>query len=55
VETGEELHAPKDVALFEKVTLWPLTIFMILFGIFPALILGFFNGTFVALMQGLVK
>jgi NADH-quinone oxidoreductase subunit M len=55
VETGEELHGPKDVALFEKVTLWPLTIFMILFGIFPALILTFFNNTFVDLMQGLAK
>ena len=55
VETGAELHEPKDMALFEKVTLWPLTAFMVLFGIFPALIITFFNGTFVNLMQGLAK
>ncbi len=53
VETGAEVHEPKDLALFEKVTLWPLTIFMILFGLFPALILVFFNKTFVDLMTGL--
>jgi NADH-quinone oxidoreductase subunit M len=55
VETGAELHEPKDVALFEKVTLWPLAIFMIFFGIFPAAILTFFNGTFVTLMTSLAK
>jgi NADH-quinone oxidoreductase subunit M len=52
VETGAELHAPKDVALFEKVTLWPLVAFMILFGIFPAPLLNFFNTAFLALMNG---
>jgi NADH:ubiquinone oxidoreductase subunit 4 (subunit M) len=55
VETGGELHEPKDVALFEKVTLWPLTLFMILFGLFPAIILTFFNKTFVDLMTGLTR
>jgi NADH-quinone oxidoreductase subunit M len=55
VEGGPDGHEPKDVAMFEKVTLWPLTIFMILFGIFPALILTFFNGTFVNLMTALAK
>ena len=52
-ETGGELHEPKDLALFEKVTLWPLVAFMFLFGVYPAPILGFFNGTFVKLMSGL--
>ena len=55
VETGAELHEPKDVAFFEKVTLWPLAIFMILFGVFPALILTFFNGTFLTMMTSLAK
>ncbi len=52
VETGAVLHEPKDVAFFEKVTLWPLVAFMIFFGIYPAPILNFFNTTFVALMSG---
>jgi NADH-quinone oxidoreductase subunit M len=52
VETGEELHEPKDVALFEKVTLWPLVALMFFFGIMPAPLLSFFNTTFVQLMAG---
>jgi NADH:ubiquinone oxidoreductase subunit 4 (subunit M) len=52
VETGAELHEPKDVALFEKVTLWPLVAFMIFFGVMPAPLLSFFNTTFVQLMSG---
>lgn len=55
VETGADVHEPKDVAVFEKVTLWPLTAFMILFGLFPALILTFFNKTFVDLMTSLAR
>jgi NADH-quinone oxidoreductase subunit M len=51
VETGAELHEPKDLARFEKITLWPLTILMIFFGIFPAPILNFFNGTFQRFME----
>ncbi len=53
VETGAELHEPKDLAFFEKVTLWPLVALMVLFGVYPAPILNFFNTTFVALMNGL--
>ncbi|OQA46818.1 MAG: NADH-quinone oxidoreductase subunit M [Chloroflexi bacterium ADurb.Bin325] len=52
VETGAELHEPKDVASFEKVTLWPLVAFMILFGFFPAPLLNFFDTAFMALMNG---
>ncbi len=55
VETGAELHEPKDMALFEKITLWPLAIFMILFGVAPALILTFFNGTFTTFMTSLAR
>jgi len=53
VQTGAEEHEPRDVALFEKVTLWPLVAFMVLFGVYPAPILNFFNGAFVKLMSGL--
>ena len=34
------------MALFEKVTLWPLVAFMILFGVYPTPILSFFNTAF---------
>jgi len=54
VTTGAEGHEPRDVALFEKVTLWPLVAFMIFFGIYPAPILNFFNTTFMGLMSGFV-
>ena len=52
VETGAEEDEPKDVARFEKLTLWPLVFFMVLFGVYPAPILGFFNTTFLSLMNG---
>jgi len=51
--TGAEGHEPTDVAFFEKVTLWPLVFFMVLIGIFPAVLLNFFNGAFVTLLTGL--
>jgi NADH-quinone oxidoreductase subunit M len=51
--TGAASHEPTDVALFEKVTLWPLVFFMVLIGIFPAVLLNFFNGAFVTLLAGL--
>lgn len=53
VETGAETHEPRDVALFEKVTLWPLVAFMVLFGVYPTPILSFFNKAFVDLMSRL--
>ena len=43
VETGADAHEPRDLALFEKVTLWPLVAFMVVFGVYPAPILNFFN------------
>jgi NADH-quinone oxidoreductase subunit M len=53
VETGGDVHEPRDVAAFEKVTLWPLVAFMVFFGLYPAPILNFFNGTFTVLMKRL--
>lgn len=52
--TGVAGHEPTDVAFFEKLTLWPLVFFMVLIGVFPAVLLHFFNGTFVTLLTGLV-
>jgi NADH-quinone oxidoreductase subunit M len=51
VTTGAEAHEPADLVLFEKVTLWPLAAFMILFGVYPAPILNIFNTAFVGLMS----
>ena len=53
VETGADVHEPKDLAFFEKVTLWPLVAFMLLFGIYPAPLINFFNTASVALMSAL--
>jgi len=41
--TGEPADGPTDMARFEKVTLWPLVFLMVLFGIFPSLVLVYFN------------
>jgi len=53
VDSGAVEHEPRDIAFFEKVTIWPLVAFMIFFGIYPAPILNFFNTTFTSLMSGL--
>jgi NADH-quinone oxidoreductase subunit M len=42
-----------DMALFEKITLWPLVIFMVLFGIYPTPIVAFFNSATTALLGAL--
>jgi NADH-quinone oxidoreductase subunit M len=52
IETGADEHEPRDVALFEKVTLWPLVAFMVLFGVYPAPIINLFNTSFLGLMSG---
>jgi hypothetical protein len=36
---------------FEKITLWPLVAGMFLIGIYPTVILNFFNGSAVELLQ----
>lgn len=54
--TGGQADGPTDMAAFEKVTLWPLVILMFVIGIYPTLILNYFNGQAVALLtfiQGL--
>jgi NADH-quinone oxidoreductase subunit M len=53
VTTGAEAHEPADVATFEKVTLWPLVVIMVFFGLYPTPILSFFNKAFTDLMMKL--
>ncbi|MBX7234226.1 MAG: NADH-quinone oxidoreductase subunit M [Caldilineales bacterium] len=50
---GQETEGPTDMARFEKVTLWPLVALMILLGIFPTLVLIYFNGASVTLLNSL--
>jgi NADH-quinone oxidoreductase subunit M len=51
--TGAEEHEPRDLVTFEKVTLWPLTAFMVLFGIYPLPLLSLLNSAFLPLMNSL--
>jgi NADH-quinone oxidoreductase subunit M len=53
VTTGASEHEPRDLALFEKITLWPLVGFMVLFGVYPSPLLGLFNKAFTDLMARL--
>lgn len=48
---GEHADGPTDMALFEKITLWPLVIGMFVLGIYPTLILNYFNGSAVEMLQ----
>ncbi len=50
---GSEAHEPVDMLRFEKLTLWPLVFFMILFGLYPTPILDLFNRATTALMNKL--
>lgn len=47
---GEETDGPTDMVPFEKVTLWPLIAGMFVLGIFPTLILNYFNLSAVELL-----
>ena len=42
---GDETDGPTDMTGFEKLTLWPLIIGMFVIGIYPTVILKFFNGS----------
>ena len=52
--TGQDEHDPSDMALFEKVTMWPLIAFMVLFGVYPTPLLNFFNRAANELLQRLM-
>jgi NADH-quinone oxidoreductase subunit M len=40
---GEDADGPTDMVAFEKITLWPLILAMFILGVFPTLILRYFN------------
>ncbi len=48
---GKEAEGPTDMAFFEKLTLWPLIIGMFVIGIYPTLILNYFNGSATELLK----
>lgn len=48
---GEHAEGPTDMAVFEKITLWPLIIGMFVLGVYPTLILNYFNGSAVELLN----
>jgi NADH-quinone oxidoreductase subunit M len=53
---GKHADGPTDMVAFEKWTLWPLVAGMFILGIFPTLLLNYFNGTAIYLVtwiQGL--
>jgi NADH-quinone oxidoreductase subunit M len=47
---GRHADGPTDMATFEKVTLWPLVLLMFLIGVYPTILLDYFNGSAVALI-----
>ena len=48
---GEHADGPTDMVGFEKITLWPLIILMFVLGIYPTLILNFFNQSAVEILE----
>ncbi len=54
---GTNAEGPTDMVGFEKLTLWPLVIGMFVLGVYPTLILNYFNGAsqqLLAFIQGLL-
>jgi len=49
--TGEHADGPTDMVFFEKLTLWPLIILMFVLGIYPTLVLNYFNVFSVQLLE----
>jgi NADH-quinone oxidoreductase subunit M len=48
---GHHAEGPTDVATFEKVTLWPLVIGMFVIGVYPTVLLLYFNTSAVELLN----
>jgi NADH-quinone oxidoreductase subunit M len=48
---GEDADGPTDMVGFEKVTLWPLVALMFILGVYPTLVLNYFNGFALALID----
>ncbi len=52
---GQAADGPTDMAFFEKLTLWPLVIGMLVIGIYPTWLLNFFNTSSVELIDFIVN
>ena len=48
---GQHTDGPTDMAGFEKVTLWPLIALMFIIGIYPTVVLNYFNSFALSLIQ----
>ena len=48
---GQPADGPTDMVGFEKVTLWPLIAFMFILGIYPTLVLNYFNSFALSLVE----
>jgi len=48
---GRDAAGPTDLMAFEKVTLWPLVILIFVIGIYPTIILNYFNGAAVYILN----
>ncbi len=48
---GAHADGPTDMVAFEKLTLWPLIIGMFVLGIYPSLVLDYFNGAALQLID----
>jgi NADH-quinone oxidoreductase subunit M len=48
---GRDAAGPTDLMAFEKVVLWPLVILMFVIGIYPTVILNYFNGAAVYILS----
>jgi NADH-quinone oxidoreductase subunit M len=48
---GGEADGPTDMVAFEKLTLWPLAIGMFIIGVYPTIVLNYFNGSSLELLQ----
>lgn len=48
---GADADGPTDMVAFEKLTLWPLIIGMFVLGIYPSLVLDYFNGAALQLID----
>ncbi len=52
---GQHSDGPTDVAAFEKVTLWPLVIGMFAIGVYPTVLLLYFNTSAVELLRSVTN
>ena len=52
---GAQADGPTDMAIFEKITLWPLVILMVVLGVYPTWLVSLFNVSSVELIEFIVN